>query len=91
MRRILLLLLLTYTYSLHAACEVSGCNGELCTEADEQVFSTCLWKATYMCYPQYGICEKDKNGVCGWRETPSLIKCIKNAEAEVEASDISSD
>lgn len=91
MRKILAILLLTYTYSLHAACAINGCNDELCTEVDEQVFSTCFWKAQYTCYRQYGICEADKNGVCGWRQTPTLLQCIASAEAKVEASDISSD
>lgn len=74
-----------------AACVVNGCNGELCTSADENVFSTCLWKAEYMCYKDYGICEEDTKGECNWRQTNQLLTCIKNAIDAVEAADISGD
>lgn len=94
MRLIIKILAITTTLGFancYAACEVNGCNGELCTKAGEHPFSTCLWKAEYPCYRQYGVCEEDANGECNWKPTAELQACVKAALHAVEASDTSSD
>lgn len=56
------------------ACLVTGCSGQLCS--DEPVASTCEWTDAYACYDKFGICERDSEGACGWRETDELSSCI---------------
>ncbi|MFO0555947.1 MAG: hypothetical protein U0271_46645 [Polyangiaceae bacterium] len=55
-------------------CVVTGCSGQIC--ADEETASTCEWTDAYACYPEYGICERDADGVCGWRATEELENCL---------------
>ncbi|MCA9623756.1 MAG: hypothetical protein KC731_32260 [Myxococcales bacterium] len=62
-------------------CFVGGCSGQLCTETQGQA-STCEWTPSYACYDQVGICERDQNGQCGWRQTQELQDCIANADRE---------
>lgn len=92
MRYIIIISLLS-VFTVHAAtmCEVNGCNGELCTLKDESVFSTCLWKAEYQCYKEYGVCETDENGKCGWRQSEELLECISQAQQLVQRGDLFSD
>lgn len=86
-----MLVLLSLINCCNAACIINGCNGELCTKENENPFSTCLWKAEYACYKQYGICAEDANGDCNWSQTPELVACLKAAENAVAASDTFSD
>ncbi len=74
-----------------AACVVDGCNNELCIPEGEGTFSTCIWKAEYKCYQEYGICEANSNGICGWKQTPELLKCLEQIESDLERVDIVSD
>lgn len=59
-----------------APCVVTGCSGQLCEEEDTP--STCEWTDAYACYQDLGICERDANGACGWRQTPELVECLEN-------------
>jgi hypothetical protein len=55
-------------------CVVTGCSGQLCADAEQA--STCEWTDAYACYGDVGICERDANGACGWRDTPELAACL---------------
>lgn len=91
--RFIIIITLLCGFSVHAAtiCEVNGCSGELCTVINESVFSTCLWKAEYQCYKDYGVCEPDANDKCGWRQSEELLECIKQAQYLVMRGDLFSD
>jgi len=58
-------------------CVVTGCSGQIC--ADQDTPSDCAWIEEYACYPAHGICERDADGVCGWRDTAELQACIDDA------------
>ena len=51
-----------------APCVVTGCSSHVC--ADSHVATTCEWREEYACYGQFGVCERDAAGPCGWRPTP---------------------
>lgn len=88
----ILLIFAWYSHGAFAgACVVTGCNNEICGNAGESYFSTFLWKAEYACYAKFGICEKDKSGVCGWRQTNELVECVRIQLERVQRGDISSD
>lgn len=74
-----------------AACSATGCSGEVCGKLGDSIFSVCIWKAEYICYKQYGICEVGKNGECQWRQTKQLLQCIKTYQDAVNAADPFSD
>lgn len=63
-------------------CVVTGCSGQIC--ADEEAASTCEWTDAYACYTDYGICERDASGACGWRETPELEACLADPRVPAE-------
>jgi hypothetical protein len=54
-------------------CMKTGCSSQICS--DHNVISTCEWRAVYACY-QKAICERQRNGECGFRRTPELLACI---------------
>ncbi|HEU4409349.1 MAG TPA: protease complex subunit PrcB family protein [Polyangiaceae bacterium] len=58
-------------------CVVSGCSNQVC--ADEPVVTTCEWRPEYACFGQFGVCERDAAGACGWRATPELASCLAGA------------
>lgn len=65
--------------SVLIACEVTGCNGELCTEkgsVSELVMSICMFDDKFSCYKDFGTCEADSNGECNWRENTALTHCL---------------
>ncbi|GMV13547.1 MAG: hypothetical protein HS104_27650 [Polyangiaceae bacterium] len=57
-------------------CFTSGCSGQICSDTD--VMSTCEWKPEYACYKQYGKCELQAGGKCGWTKTDELAACLAN-------------
>lgn len=65
-----------------APCVITGCSGQLC--ADEDTPSTCEWTDAYACYGDYGVCERDEAGACGWRQTEELIECLADPRVPVE-------
>lgn len=69
-----------------AACVPAGCNGELCVAADEAsgITTSCAYKPEYVCYATQGKCEVQSSGKCGWTQTPSLLRCLKNPKAFME-------
>lgn len=56
-----------------AKCQVTGCSGQLC--ADQPIFTTCEWREEYACYDT-ATCERQKDGSCGWTQTPELDACL---------------
>jgi len=60
-------------------CVLGGCSGELCVdEADEPVFTTCVYREEYRCYSD-ALCERQSDGKCGWSSTPELLQCQEDA------------
>ncbi|WP_437996668.1 hypothetical protein WMF26_37605 [Sorangium sp. So ce185] len=64
-----------------APCVVTGCSGQVCADADDEVVTTCEWREEYACYAEHGVCERGASGECGWRETPELEACLGGGEA----------
>jgi eight-cysteine-cluster-containing protein len=60
-------------------CVVGGCSSQLCIEPGNDGISTCEWNEAYACYQQQGICERNSNNECGWRQTQALQDCIAAA------------
>jgi hypothetical protein len=54
-------------------CFRSGCSSQVCT--DHNVITTCEWREEYACY-QKAACERQKNGECGFTQTPELKACL---------------
>ena len=67
-------------------CVTSGCSGQLCVKKGEADVSTCEWSAEYACYKQFGTCEEQPNGSCGWSKTYDLTQCLKDPENYAERS-----
>lgn len=62
-------------------CIIGGCNGEICQDKDEEpMFSTCLYKEEYDCYKK-AVCERQKDGKCGWTQTDELKACLRLQKA----------
>ena len=55
-------------------CKKTGCSSQIC--ADQDVVTTCEWRPEYECY-QKAICERQRNGECGFTQTPELAACLK--------------
>ena len=70
-------------------CVIAGCSGQLCIEAgsDSPAMSTCEWREEYACYQQYGTCERQKFGECGWTMTPELSQCLQVAHGIIYFDD----
>jgi eight-cysteine-cluster-containing protein len=57
-------------------CIVSGCNGEICqNKNDEPMASICLWSEKFTCY-KTAKCEIQKDGSCGWTMDKDLSSCL---------------
>ena len=57
-------------------CFVGGCSGQICSE-DKSAMSTCEYKEEYACY-KASRCERQKNGECGWTDTPEFSICMNS-------------
>jgi hypothetical protein len=61
------------------SCVTDGCSGQICRDASaEPVFTTCDWRPEYACYQQYGHCERQADGACGWSQTRDFLACLQN-------------
>ena len=56
-------------------CKATGCSGTVCS--DQDVVTTCEFKAEYACYRD-ATCTRQADGQCGWTQTPELDACLKN-------------
>lgn len=70
-------------------CVIGGCSGQLCTDGspDSPAMSTCEWREEYACYPKFGVCERQKDGACGWTQTPELDQCLQVAHGTIYYDD----
>jgi hypothetical protein len=57
-------------------CMKTGCSRQVCS--DEEVITTCEFKTEYECYKR-AACERQKNGECGFTQTPELTACLKRS------------
>ena len=57
-------------------CKKTGCSSQVCS--DQDVVTTCEWRTEYECY-QKAICERQRNGECGFTQTPELAACLRRA------------
>lgn len=60
-------------------CMKTGCSSQVCS--DEEVMTTCEFKPEYECYKK-AACERQKNGECGFTQTPELLACLKRARRQ---------
>lgn len=60
-------------------CMKTGCSSQVCS--DQEVMTTCEFKPEYECYRK-AACERQKNGDCGFTETPELLACLKRARRQ---------
>ncbi len=65
-------------------CVVSGCSGQLCTEAPGEA-STCEWQPEYACYRD-AACGRQADGKCGWAMTDELRECLAKARRPAAAT-----
>ncbi|MEI6532601.1 MAG: hypothetical protein WCO06_02050 [Candidatus Roizmanbacteria bacterium] len=58
-------------------CVIGGCSKELCQDpnAKSKSVGICVYLEEYACY-ETAICEKQKDGACGWTQNDSLKKCF---------------
>jgi hypothetical protein len=54
-------------------CVKTGCSNQIC--ADEEMMSTCEYKAEYECYKK-AACERQQDGNCGFTKTSELTSCL---------------
>lgn len=60
-------------------CVIGGCSGQLCLGPDEEdVFTTCEFSPVFTCYQNYGTCQPQADGQCGWSQTSELASCLAN-------------
>lgn len=60
-----------------AACQKTGCSGQVCAPAGEAVYTTCEWLPEYGCLKEHGVCEPQPDGKCGWTPSAELDACIQ--------------
>jgi eight-cysteine-cluster-containing protein len=59
-------------------CVKAGCSDQLCIEkTKDNPITTCEWEEKYKCY-KLAICEKQKNGKCGFTQNSEFQQCLKN-------------
>jgi hypothetical protein len=69
-----------------APCYIVGSNGEICASEPANNFAVDEWNPESKCYAEYGICERDDSGVCGWRSSDDLSQCIANMRSGIQES-----
>lgn len=57
-------------------CFKTGCSSEVC--ADRDVITACIFRPEFECY-QKARCERQRNGECGFTQTPELLACLARA------------
>jgi hypothetical protein len=57
-------------------CFKTGCSSQVC--ADRSVVTTCEFRPEYACY-QKAMCERQRNGECGFTQTAELTACLARA------------
>ncbi|OGG87026.1 hypothetical protein A3H15_01455 [Candidatus Kaiserbacteria bacterium RIFCSPLOWO2_12_FULL_50_28] len=69
------------------SCAPAGCSGQLCVDEGEvpDIITTCEFRPEYTCYQQYGRCERQVSGQCGWTETPEIEQCLTEVKVSPAA------
>jgi len=62
-------------------CRKTGCSGQVCS--DQEVVTTCEYRTEYECYKR-AACERQRNGECGFTQTPELVACLKRARSTAD-------
>jgi hypothetical protein len=57
-------------------CFKTGCSSEVC--ADRNVVTACIFRPEFACY-QKAMCERQRNGECGFTQTAELTACLAQA------------
>jgi len=59
-------------------CATGGCSGQLCGEESiiKIQYTTCEFRPEYACYHEFGRCEPQATGECGWTRTSELLGCL---------------
>ena len=57
-------------------CIKTGCSSQVCSDRD--VVTTCEFRPEYACY-QKAMCERQRNGECGFTQTAELRACLARA------------
>ena len=57
-------------------CMKTGCSSQVCS--DQEVITTCEFRPEYECYRR-AICERQRNGECGFTMTRELTDCLRRA------------
>ena len=57
-------------------CFKTGCSSEVCS--DRNVVTACIFRPEFACY-QKAICERQRNGECGFTQTAELTACLARA------------
>ncbi len=57
-------------------CLKTGCSSHVCSDRD--VVTTCEFRPEYACY-QKAMCERQRNGECGFTQTAELTACLARA------------
>jgi len=61
-------------------CHIGGCSNELCLEgSDTTTTGACDIQAHYVCY-RNAICERQSDGICGWKNDSVLKSCLESYE-----------
>lgn len=59
-----------------AACVVSGCSNEICS--DEVLLSTCVFDPVLTCLEKFADCSRDEQGKCGWKKRADYdLQCME--------------
>jgi hypothetical protein len=67
-------------------CVLTGCNSEICADAENDRVSTCVVRPEQACYNQNGVCRRQAEGHCGWSQTAELTACLNSTKATPSAT-----
>jgi hypothetical protein len=56
-------------------CRRTGCGGSVC--ADRNLITTCIARPEDECFVD-AVCERQKDGKCGFTKTPEVEECLEN-------------
>jgi len=59
-----------------AECVKSGCSGQVCAKAGDQVITTCEILDWHSCLA-LTVCERQSDGSCGWTKNNEFIECMQ--------------
>lgn len=57
-------------------CFKTGCSREVCS--DQSVVTACIFRPEFACYAN-AVCERQRNGECGFTPSPELRSCLARA------------